>query len=84
MSSELPIAEEKGAYPDRGKKDDDRAKNSWSRCHARSFLPDSHHADGDIQREWNAVLFLWLLGPGCHGENARKVRRRDVVEDPER
>ena len=84
MSSELPIAEEKGAYPDRGKKDGDRAENSRGRCHARSFLPDIYHADGDIQREWNAVLLLRLLGLGCHGENARRVGRRDVVEDPGR
>ena len=84
MSSERPIAEEEGAYPDRGKKDGDRAENSRGRCdHAQSFLRDIYRADGDIQRDGNTVLFLWLLGSVCHGQNARKVRRRDVVEDPE-
>ena len=83
MGSQRLIEEEKGAYPDGSEKDGDDAKNSWGRCHARSFLPDVYQVDGDIQREGNTVLFLWLLGLGCHGQNTRKVSRRDDVEDPE-
>ena len=83
MSTVNLIAEEKVDYPDRGEKDGDGAKYSWGWCHARSFLSDIHHIDGDIQREENTVLLLLLSGLVCHDQNARKLCRKDVVEDPE-
>ena len=69
------------AYPDRGEKGSNNAKNSRSRGHARRFLSDVHHADGDVQREDSTVALCWLLSFACHGRCELAVQGKGHAGD---